>query len=66
MKGTKFNSTIAENLLYSLSLYTDKKKSYAEIILTNEIPPGVIFRPDELQLCHPDELSHPDNIHPWT
>ena len=25
--------------IYSLSPYTDKKKSYAEIILTNEIPP---------------------------
>ena len=28
--------------------------------------PGVIFCPNELQLCRPDELSHPGDIHPWT
>ena len=32
--------------------------SYAEILLTNEIPSPLIFRPDELQLCRPDEIFH--------
>ena len=27
---------------------------------------GVIFRHNSLQLCRPDEISHPDDIHPWT